>query len=150
MADELVTVKEAARLTGKSPDTVKRWIKAGKLKATQTGASDNAPVMVRRADALALVRALAAAPRHHRDVVPVPAERAHADDGALHGALQAHLADVVRQRDALERRLAERDGEVAGLRLELADARRRLEAVERELRGGVRGLLTRGLKRVGM
>lgn len=46
----LVTVREAAAVTGRSPETVRRWVWAGKLEARRQGHR----LLVSRSEALAL------------------------------------------------------------------------------------------------
>lgn len=140
MGADLVTLRDAARLSGKSVDTLRRWIRAGRLPAQRAGADHNAPVLVARGDVQALVIADASAPMHASGAVSAAGGHQPMQSGEL-AAVRAHLADVLAQRDGLRRERDEARAELAAVRVELGDTRRRLELVERELAGGVRGLL---------
>ena len=140
MGTDLVTLREAGRLSGKSVDTLRRWIRAGRLQAQRSAADPNAPVLVARADVQALVIADAGAPRHATAAVPHVGVQPPMQSGEL-AAVRAHLADVLAQRDGLVRERDSARAELAAVRGDLVDTRARLAAVERELAGGVRGLL---------
>lgn len=152
MSTDLVTVKEAARLVGKSEDTIKRWVRSKRLEAVREGSGPTAPVLVSKGAALAVARdAVQGASGGAR--APVGRRAPGGSAGEL-AAVQEHLADVQRerddllaQRDGLRRELAEARHELASVRGELVDARKRLAVVEKELAGGVRGLLTGAVKK---
>jgi hypothetical protein len=141
---ELLPLAAAAKLVGKSVDTLRRWKRDGLLAFEGPDAQGRA--LVNRS------ALLLAAQGHARDTAPTrvqttawplpPSIGAAAVQGEL-DAVRRHLASVEAERD---RALAERDralGEAKEARTELREARARLQAVEKELNGGVRGLLKR-------
>ena len=59
----MITVPEAARRTGKNPETVRRWIREGKLRASKVGTQH----VIEEEDLAALLDA-------DLDVLPLPPE----------------------------------------------------------------------------
>lgn len=119
---DLVTVREAARLVDRSPGTVRTWIRERRLSSwTGEGTGPgNAPILVSRAELLALVVTEGAAAHPGRPPAsPSPSPVAPLDGGAV-AALRAELATV---RGELATARAERDGA-----RELAEANRRTVA----------------------
>lgn len=139
-----LTLREAAKHVGRHPDTLKRWVKEGKLGVVK-GVGKGGATLV-ELDAVLAAASAGGAPPH----APSPVSPPGAGGRGEVQALRAHLADVQRERDGLARRLEAREAELAAVRVELQDTRRRLEAVERELAGGVRGLLTAARRRLGL
>ncbi|MBM4280711.1 MAG: hypothetical protein FJ137_08085 [Deltaproteobacteria bacterium] len=62
-------------------------------------------------------------------------------------AVRAHLAEVRAERDELKAQRTRLQADVDELRRLLEDSRQRVAALERELNGGVRGLLQRTFRR---
>ena len=151
MGTEMVTLREAAKLTGKSLDTLRRWIRAGHVEAEHAGDSPSAPVLVQRASLLAYAATIGGTPVGAASIARagakgVPSSVLAAVQSHLH-TLERERDDLVAQRDGLRRELADTRTELAAARAELAEKSKRLDAVERELAGGVRGLLTGAVKR---
>jgi transposase-like protein len=137
--DEVVAVQEAARRIGRTVDTLRRWRRSGVI-AFEQGTDEKGRALVRMGPLLAAAAghaketrpraSLAQTPTH----APVPVVTA-----AELAAVRAHLAEVQRDKGRLET-------EVAELRRLLADSRERVAVLERELNGGVRGLLKRAFR----
>ena len=150
---DLVTLREASLLTGRSARTIRRWRDEGKLRTWAAREGAGAPPVVSRAelDTVAATAAVAAtAPR------ALGGQRTRTTAAAATGweravdALRHERDDLVAQRDGLRRERDDARGEAARLAAEVSELRRRLEAVERELAGGVRGLLTTARRRLGL
>lgn len=152
-SSDLITIKEAAHRSERSVVTIKRWIRAKKLKAHRKTTGKTAPVYIDSHElsmiltntepgrvvhgsvnealtqgatskaAGGLIKAL----NDQISTLQAQAENARADHAIQIDSLQATIKDL---RADKERMLAE-----------VADLRARLVAVERELNGGVRGLL---------
>lgn len=149
MSEKVVTLKQAAQAAGRSVDTVRRWVNAGKVKRAKGPADSTRPnstIYVRLGDVLNAARLgvpEGAAPVSEGLGMPTmqPTQNAYADNEAVNrliGHLEASLEDMRRARDSLQ-------ADVAALRATVADRDRRIQALERELNKGVRGLLRRGL-----
>ena len=150
---DLVSLREASLLTGRSARTIRRWRDEEKLRTWAAREGAGAPPMVSRAelDTVAATAAVAAtAPRAPGGQRTRPTAAAAPGWEKAVDALAHERDDLLAQRDGLARRLDAREAELATVRADLADTRRRLEAVERELAGGVRGLLTSARKRLGL
>lgn len=141
---ELVSVVEAARAVDRSRDTVRRWVRSGRLTrhlGTSPAGGGSPPVLVDLDELRRLVVALGLEPEPAR-VTPAPSPALDVSGGALRdelAALRVELAEV-RGREAL----AQREAHLA--REALLDARTdrdawrgRVEALEAEL-GATRAL----------
>lgn len=141
---ELVSVVEAARAVDRSRDTVRRWVRSGRLTrhlGISPAGGGSPPVLVDLDELRRLVVALGLEPEPAR-VTPAPSPALDVSGGALRdelAALRVELAEV-RGREAL----AQREAHLA--REALLDARTdrdawrgRVEALEAEL-GATRAL----------
>lgn len=133
MPDDLIPLKEASKLIGRSVDTLRRWKRQGTIDFHQNP-DDKSKLYVSRG-AVLQATSVKVAP-----VEPVPAVAPAATKSAELDAIKAHLEDVRTERDSWKT-------EVKRLQVELTDVRTRLATVERELNGGVRGLLRGVLRR---
>lgn len=149
MSEKVVTLKQAAQAAGRSVDTVRRWVHAGKVKKVKGPADSTRPnstVYVRLGDVLNAARLgvpEGATPGAERlgNAPMLPMQGAYADNEAVNrliGHLEASLEDMRRARDSLQ-------ADTVALRAALADKERRVIALERELNKGVRGLFMRSL-----
>lgn len=135
--DELLTLAQASKLVGRSIDSLRRWRRDGILVFEGEDAKGRA--LVRR-QALLL-----AAQSHAKDTASTPPQtRAHTQAGseALE-AVRAHLADVQGERDRWQGEAERLRTELLSERTMLADMKAKLAAIEKEMNGGVRGLLLR-------
>ncbi len=142
--DEVVSVQDAARRIGRTVDTLRRWRRAGVI-AFEPGTDEKGRALVRMGPLLAAAagHAKETRPRAPLAQTPAPALPPSIGAAAVQGELDAvrrHLASVEAERD---RALAE----AKEARTELREARARLQSVEKELNGGVRGLLKRSFFR---
>jgi DNA-binding transcriptional MerR regulator len=143
---ELLPLAAAAKLVGKSVDTLRRWKRDGLLAFEGPDAQGRA--LVNRS------ALLLAAQGHARDTAPTRVQRpsgapplptsivASAVQGELE-AVRAHLAEVRAERDELKAHRARLQSDVDELRRLLDDSRLRVSSLEKELNRGVRGLLKR-------
>ena len=141
---EKITLAKAARLVGKSADTLRRWKRAGLISFEQEQGDDGrVRTMVTRGEVLQ------AASVHARDTSPTKSTakaREKQESGEL-AAVRKHLAMV---ENVLSDVQADRDhwrDQATRTQKQLEDTQTRLTAVERELNGGVRGLLRGVLRR---
>ena len=146
---DLISQAEAARLVGRTVDTLRRWRRDRGLR-TWRDPHPTAPTMVSKAEVLALAGQVSPPAKvgdeGHGRVVPTGQGSA---DVAL--AMQAHIDTLQRHVDALQ---AQRDGlldRVEQLRSDnkhldrqASDLQRRVDALERELASPVRALLGAG------
>ena len=159
---DLLTIKEAMVLTGRSERSLRRWRQEGRLKAYPALEPGGSP-LVSKADLMTAATAMAAsaavsvvdADRRPRSAVATAARSsAPMAMAAMEGwqrsvmALEREVEDLKVQREDLkaqrEDMRAQRDDarkELDGVRKELADVRTRSAALERELTGGFAGLL---------
>jgi len=148
---DLLPLADAARSIGKSVDTLRRWKRAGLL--AFHGPDEQGRALVQRA------ALLLAAQGHARDTAPMrpprgqkapvaspPAIVGAAAQGEL-AAVRETLAEVRAERDELKAQRTRLQSDVDELRRLLEDSRQRVAALERELNGGVRGLLKRTFRR---
>jgi len=143
---DLLPLAEAARFVGKSVDTLRRWKRSGLL--AFEGPDEQGRALVQKS------ALLLAAQGHARDTAPTRVQRlsvasplptsivASAVQGEL-DAVRAHLAEVRAERDELKAHRARLQSDVDELRRLLEDSRQRVAALEKELNGGMRGLLKR-------
>jgi hypothetical protein len=64
--DDLITVKEAARLARKHPNTIKRWARAGFFSTIKPGGTPNSHLLIDRASFLAYLQSTAVLPSEAR------------------------------------------------------------------------------------
>jgi len=140
---DLLPLADAARSIGKSVDTLRRWKRARRL--AFHGPDEQGRALVQKS------ALLLAAQGHARDTAPTRVQRAPVVSPLPTSIFAAAAPEEL---DAVKRHLAsveaERDralGEVQGARTELREARARLEAVDKKLTGGARGLLKRTFRR---
>lgn len=128
MDADLISIQEASKLTGKSQQTIRRWKRDGKINFVSIKGEQKA--YLSRSSILTLVG---------QSSNPIQ-NTVHIDTQAdTLNILRSYLEDTKRERDGLRMELKE-------LRLVLEDKQERIVALERELNGGVRGLL-RNLRR---
>ena len=128
---------EAARLAGRSRETIRRWRRDQRL----TSRLENGVVVVSRARVLAIARDLAAQGQVGGESRQPPrSPTPHVDD------LRGVITDLREQRDRACARADRLERDLAGVRRQLADKDERVAALERELNGGVRGLLARRVR----
>lgn len=161
---DLIPLKEACAIIGKSPDTVRRWHKDKGIAWHREPGNPSAPVFVSKAEVLRIAADIAGSARSASPTsAPLPvgvargAVAAEGTGAALTSAMQAHLAtlegvvsDARKERDALRAELDAVRADLAVARAHLADRDARIAALERELNGGTRGLLGRLVKRAGI
>ena len=150
-AEELVSLAEAATIAGKSPRTIRRWISRGILPAVRSGHGRTSPVQVPKTRLRAYL-AMSVRTDDQGVIGQVSEAVTHPPKGET---VSRELLEEVRgDRDRLwkqvERLEASRrnlEDDKRDLRAQLEDGRMRIAALERELNGGVRGLLTSTAKR---
>jgi len=145
--DEVVAVQEAARRLGRTVDTLRRWRRSGVI-AFEQGTDEKGRALVRMGPLLAAAagHAKETRPRPSLGQTPTHAPVPAAGQGEL-DAVRAHLAEVRAERDELKAQRTRLQADVDELRRLLEDSRQRVAALERELNGGVRGLLQRTFRR---
>jgi len=145
---ELVTLADAARLSGRSERTIRRWVHEGTLRDLRAAGDRTSPVRVRTAELRAHLATLSP-PALRADGAPAgvatPAA-GHAGQAAGDGGNPAGLvaelraaladaretiADLRRTRDGQAERIARLEAERVELLREAGDARRAVEAVQR-------------------
>ena len=148
---DLITLKEAAKLTGKAEHSLRRWKREKGLKDWRDTKDARAPSLVSRAEVTAIavqVASTAVVDTTRKGTGGQVSAQAVATVLREHlHTLERDVEDLRVQRDATARRLVDREAELAMVRAELVDTRKRVDALERELNGGVRGLLVRALRR---
>jgi len=149
---DLLTVTPAARLARKSPDTIRRWLKQGKLKNCQRSKASNAPALISRAELLALCKpATTTGAEKSPPATPRAMHRATrgAMPGAEHGAtveaLRAQIATLAAEVETLKARLAHADETQAFLERQLENETRRSATLQMELLQRPRVSAPRGL-----
>lgn len=161
---DLIPLKEACAILGKSPDTLRRWHKDKGITWRRELGNPSAPVLVSKAEVLRIAAEVAGVSYpvvqpvvHAGGVATRGAGDAALTGAAVTSAMQAHLAtlegvvsDTRRERDALRAELDAARLELAGVRAQLAERDARIVALERQLNGGARGLLGRIVKRAGI
>ena len=172
---DLLTLKEAMALTGRSERSLRRWRQEGRLKAYpahEPGGPGGSP-LVSKADLMTAATAMAASAvvsvvdtaKRPRPAVTTAARSAvPMTMAAVEGwqrsviALEREVEDLKVQREDLKAQREDMRGqrdearkELEGVRKELADVRARSTALERELAGGFAGLLKGKVrKRLGL
>jgi len=143
-AGGLITIQDAAKRAERHASTIKRWIADKRLTPHKRGKGKTAPVMVEARELMALLadqtpraRVVASQSDHERST-PSKAELTLAKE------LEAAREDHRRELETLRLVIADLRADKERGQRELTDARERIAALERELNGGVRGLL-RGL-----
>ena len=117
--DELITLKAAGELVGKSPSTIRRWVRAGKLtrhEGVQVSGGGSPPVMVAKHQLLAHVGS---------------SEGVQSDEQVSNGHVQPSSRtpmQVSTQRPEDAVRIAELEGQVNTLRAQLEAATSRMES----------------------
>lgn len=169
---DLLTLKEAMALTGRSERSLRRWRQEGRLKAYPAHEPGGSP-LVSKADLMTAATAMAASAvvsvvdtaKRPRPAVTTAARSAvPMTMAAVEGwqrsviALEREVEDLKVQREDLRAQREDMRGqrddarkELEGVRKELADVRARSTALERELAGGFAGLLKGKVrKRLGL
>ena len=130
MNTDLISIADAARLIGKSQQTVRRYKRDGRIDFV-TVPGDKRSYLSRSA-----ILTLAG---QRSQPIESPIQKDIQPDSQALDIMRSHLEDTRKQRDSLVM-------QVNDLRSQLQDKQRRIEALERELNGGVvRGLL-RGIR----
>jgi len=159
---DLLTLKEAMALTGRSERSLRRWRQDGRLKAYAPLEPGGSP-LVSKMDLMAAATAMAAsavvsvvdaAKRPRSAAVTAARSAVPMNMAAMEGwqrsviALEREVEDLKVQREDLKAQREDMRGqrdearkELEGVRKELADVRARSTALERELAGGFAGLL---------
>lgn len=143
----VIGIKEATRLSGKSERTIRRWIREGRLNDLRKPDDRRSPVKINRLELRRILTDMTAP--IDRPSISVSASGGGVDSAAVK-AMQAHLATLEGTVNDLR---AERDrlrGDVSDLRRDLAERDQRIRALEKELNGPHRGLLTRVVNRFGL
>lgn len=169
---DLLTLKEAAAITGRSERSIRRWRQEGRLHpyaATEPGAAP----LVSKAELMAAAVAMAesaavpvieGAKRPRSPSVTTGRSSVPVTMAAMEGwqrsviALEREVEDLKVQREDLKTQREDMRGqrdeakkELEGVKKELADVRARSTALERELAGGFAGLLKGKVrKRLGL
>jgi hypothetical protein len=134
LPDDLLPLREAARMVDRGTSTLRAWIRAGELPAYrgEGTAPENAPVLVSRAELLHAAGTTGKAPRPGRPAAPgVPADVA--------AVLRAELDGARQLADALRGTVAALEARARDLSAALDAERERARAAEAErdaLRGG--------------
>ncbi len=144
---DLVNLKDAARMAGKSERTIRRWMTEGTLTDLRPPGNRTSPVQIRTAELRTHLATLTA---------PVVASETPAGDrrpdmpggdadtaAALVRSMEARITDLHNRIDDLVRERDQWRGEARRLTAELQEATAARSAVERELAGkpSVKGLL---------
>ena len=140
--DQLPTIIHiglAAKIAERSPETIRRWVRAGILADKRTAGDTRSRLLIDRQQLLA----------HLSGTTPSvePAIKVeHTPDHNVRDRLIEHLeADKARLQVDLDRVR----GELRGVRVELHDCRQVKTSLESQVNGGVRGLLRGAVKRWG-
>lgn len=131
---DYITIREAALRSERSVSTIRRWIRQGTIESKQVGGKTS-PVLVSIASLTAVL--MTQEPRGNVDTSPPIHEHIHEQsmvNRAVVEAMESHIHALSLQVEDLIR-------DKTLLRSELESTRERLSAVEKELNGGVRGLL---------
>jgi len=130
--ERLITLKEAATIAQRSISTIRTWIRAGKLQDMRQAGDRVSPVMVSHSELLVLC----SKQRQMRSGAPISNTQPEliANNTALVETLKAQIDDLKRDK-------AELRSELSFVRKDLESARERIAALEREMNGGVRGLI---------
>lgn len=127
--DDLITLKDASLLTGKSEQSIRRWKRDGKIEFISQNGDKRA--YVSRSSILTLVGQMSQ---------PVQGTvHLNSQDQAI-DIMKAYLADVRYERDELR-------AEAKMLRELIQDKEQRIQALEQELNKGFRGFLRGRLQR---
>ena len=125
MTEDLISISEASRLIGKSEQTIRRWKRDNKISFVPVQGSRK--LFISRAAILSLAG---------QSSLPIQnTTQSNSQDEAM-DILRTYLDDTKRERDELR-------AEIKSLRHQLQDKQNRIDALERELNGGIRGLLMR-------
>jgi len=136
-ASDLLTVKEAAVRAERSISTIKRWMRSGKLKKRRKGKGKTAPVYISSHELSMLT------------MDQTPARAANRATNQAPNQAQAELVDILKEQIAdLRRDKASLQDDMRTTRKLLDESRERIAALERQLNGGVRGLLQDGLSAI--
>ena len=139
--DKLVDTHEAGRMAGKSPATVRRWVRQGHLKDMRAEGDKKGPVLVSVRDVRAYLAKSSVQPAQG---APGGRTGGHSRTGyvdALVDELRADKARLLAEVGNLKR-------QVEDLRRQVAESHEKAAALERELNGGtVRGLLKAAVAR---
>lgn len=134
--EDAITLKSAASSFGKSVKTIRRWAKAGDIAYYQEGYA-RAPIFVSRTE---LHHYLLGKEKKKPSIEPVQTSGTDAWREKYVARLEEDLKDVTDQRNSLQLEAKTRDRE-------LLDLREKVRALELEINGGVRGLLTGAIKK---
>lgn len=129
MVMKLITIKEATKISGKSPQTLKRWVEQKIIKKHKREAYHNAPILIDELELKAHLSRLTPSLKEH-DMTLIESLNHQIE------LLKNNLEDIKTERNFLR-------SEVHQLKSELADARKKIDALNVELIGrtGVKGLL---------
>jgi hypothetical protein len=143
---DVIPLDVAAKVAGRSPKTVRSWVHQGFLDDKRTPGDTRGRLLVSTRQLLAHLAGTTPAPPTATPALPL-VEYPRVPEADDHNALVATLERENEELRTDKRRLF---ADVDALRHELEDTRRQLEdlrrskaAVEKELNGGVRGLLRR-------
>lgn len=134
--NNLVTLKDASRISGKSERTIRRWIGRGVLTDQRTTKGRRVPIVLDVTQLRAHLATLSPTPDQVADNGTNGNGTVADSAGQLAAVLTAQVEDLRQDKERLLRR-------VEALEVELAEAREARTALERELNGrrGVKGLL---------
>lgn len=131
----VVDLRTAAKLSGRSERTIRRWVRDGLVKDQRSEGDHASRILVREDDIKKQVMSGARSP----DVVDVPlVSTGHAGQVV---ALNGHIDDLRHTRDKLEGQVATLQEQVEAQAEQLRDKDLRIASLEQQLHGGVRGLL---------
>lgn len=127
LSSDQVSVREAAKRSGKSVATIKRWLRDGNIKGTPRGSGKTAPIYISLRELQAELAKRSPTISKSQVITPI-------QDPALIEALNRHI-------ESLERDKGDHRQRIETLERENRDLRDRVAALEKELNGGFRGLL---------
>lgn len=157
MAEELVTLKDAAAMSERSARTIRRWVKQGVLSDRRpSGAPTTAPLLLDAGELRTHLVTMSTAPATasgapHERVSGAPSATEGQDIPESERAVLQRLVDTLEsERDHLRRQVEQLRQDRDRLERQIADEREARLAVERESRQlfGVRALLRSGYERV--
>ena len=137
--EKLISIGQAAKISGRTPKTVRRWITSGMLEDKRKKKDRGSPILINEQELkLLLLESVPQEPEGQRKDTESP----------LIGALNGQIRDLREQVSHLKELLAQSQREREAMQETVEEARRVREALERELIGrqGIRGLIKEGLR----
>ena len=131
---DMLTVKEAAEISGRGERTIRRWMADKRLTVQRAEGDKRGTVLLSRQDVIDVASSLTPLPKKKpikaacKEVVTV---------------LRDHLDDAIHQRDEYQFQVKHLRVEIEDLRQVIDGKQAKIQALEKEINGGVRGLLRR-------